>query len=153
MGSIPEFNRSLDAMAKSCENITRYISNAGAALQLFAQQAGNAERGASSLSTAVDTATEAAKKAVDPFDEWAKALEKLPMAAEYLRPMMEQFRKEFASGTLDVNQMREAMQKLISQINEWGQGDRRWGDALGLNDLFQQLEKIIALIERAKRGG
>lgn len=137
-------------MGMSFATFGKAAEKAAAGLDKLAMSADSAATALADVAPAAQGAGEALKSAADPFAKFVEAAKEAPLALEYLRPTLEKIQQDFAKGTININQARAALQSLLSQLSEWSMADRRWGDAGAINDLWQQVEKLLNELQRHK---
>lgn len=90
------------------------------------------------------------KNILDPMDDLQKVLDSFQGPALGFKQSFEVISKSLHDGTIDVNQAREAMMKLMAMLERFALADKRAGDPGKINQIIQSLERFLN--EMSKKG-
>jgi ABC-type transporter Mla subunit MlaD len=90
---------------------------------------------------------------IDPLADLQKVLDTFQGPALGFKQMFEQIAKSVHEGTMDINEAREAIAKLLGMLERFALADRRAGDPGKINEIIQALERFLAEMSKNGRGG
>lgn len=88
---------------------------------------------------------------LDPLGDLQKLLDTFQGPALGFKQSFEKISKAVADGTMDINDAREAIGKLMSMMERFAMVDRRAGDPAKIQEIIQALERF--LYEMSKKKG
>jgi len=90
---------------------------------------------------------------IDPLADLQKVLDTFQGPALGFKQMFEQIAKSVHEGTMDINEAREAIAKLLGMLERFALADRRAGDPGKINEIIQALERFLSEMSKGGRGG
>jgi len=103
------------------------------------------------MAESLDTTGTAAKQAVDPFADFQKTIDSLPKGAESWVTAFNKILEKLKAGKLSADEARDAIQQIIVRMEQLHDVDAFSGGSEFLQSILQQLEKMLALLQQAKR--
>lgn len=89
---------------------------------------------------------------LDPLADLQKILDTFQGPALGFKQMFEQISKAVHDGTMDINEAREAIGRLMAMLERFAMADRRAGDPGKINEIIQALERFLSEMSRKGRG-
>lgn len=120
------------------------IADLTGALQGLAMQCG-------STTTALQEMAKATEETTDPFAELTKTLDSFYAGKDKWGDAFRQILQNLKDQKIGANEAREAIQQLIVALSQSHDVDAFSGGAKNIQDMLQQLEKLLAALDRAKR--
>lgn len=89
---------------------------------------------------------------VDPLADLQKVLNTFQGPALGFKQAFEQIAKAVQDGTIDINEAREAIGRLMAMLERFAMADRRAGDPGKINEIIQALERFLYELSKGGRG-
>lgn len=89
---------------------------------------------------------------IDPLSDLQKVLDTFQGPALGFKQMFEQIAKSVHDGTMDINEAREAIGRLLGMLERFALADRRAGDPGKINEIIQALERFLSEMSKGGRG-
>lgn len=103
------------------------------------------------LSNAMANSGKTAKETADPFAELLKTLDSMYVGKDKWGDMFRGILDQLKEGRIDANAARDALQQMIVKLEQLHDVDALSGTAADMQNLLQQLEKMLQLLDRARR--
>lgn len=89
---------------------------------------------------------------IDPLADLQKVLDTFQGPALGFKQMFEQIARSVHEGTIDINEAREAIGRLLGMLERFALADRRAGDPGKINEIIQALERFLSEMSKGGRG-
>lgn len=89
---------------------------------------------------------------IDPLSDLQKVLDTFQGPALGFKQAFEDISKAVHDGTMDINEAREAIWKLMGMLERFALADRRAGDPGKIQEIINALERFLAEMSRKGRG-
>lgn len=89
---------------------------------------------------------------LDPLADLQKVLDTFQGPALGFKQMFETISKAVHDGTMDINEAREAIWKLMGMLERFALADRRAGDPGKIQEIINALERFLSEMSKGSRG-